>query len=752
MNPEAVPPRPIDSVRNPRVARKQHRRATLLGIAVFLLQACDRATSVEAGAAAPQPASGALTIDGTAWLPCAAENATCTFRGTARVLYGTPTQHVIKEFTDQTPCDNTAFDDPAPGADKRCWYSGGAAAKSRPGARPAQVASAAQADAAPAEPLLQCKGPGAPGPATATGDPIEADTPGSDGTRLFARGAPVKIAFTARATSADALAWQIRDAWNVVRASGRFSVAAGAGSYTLTCTTQTAGYFAISATLASQKGTLAARGTRPSGIASFGVLPDVSAALPAVDYAHPDQHRFGGQGAAYLKPGESCCSGDGYRPLYPNLGLTWVNDNRNWYMTEPKAPNTFNAATDNLTPFFRPGDLLRLIQLDGIPGWASPTHTDTHSYAPASLDQYRAYMKRVGEESNTVRKRYFPRQSNNYYQVTWEPDYEGGLPWRDTDANLVAMFKATHDAIHAGDPNAVVMGLTLSALSKNTEWLRRLAPLGIGKYLDGVSAHGYYDIGTSPSHPPERFAGSSSPSTAAKALPAAMRELRRAMTEIVRPGAKLFVTETGVSYDIGSKYGPTYPNANILYAQGAVVARMHLILLGEGADVSFVFYSADPPEVGYGVFFDLVNPQGGFGQKEISPKPAAMGVAAMTRLVDGTTTLGPLNGTPKNIHAYAFQRLNGGKVVTALWTHNNKEWPGAEGFSSTYAENYSLVVDAPDKSGNVTVFDMMGNASTMPYRNGRVALALTEAPVYVVSDNAEVARANVTAPAGYIGQ
>jgi hypothetical protein len=752
MNPEAVPPRPIDSVRNPRVARKQHRRATLLGIAVFLLQACDRATSVEAGAAAPQPASGALTIDGTAWLPCAAENATCTFRGTARVLYGTPTQHVIKEFTDQTPCDNTAFDDPAPGADKRCWYSGGAAAKSRPGARPAQVASAAQADAAPAEPLLQCKGPGAPGPATATGDPIEADTPGSDGTRMFARGAPVKIAFTARATSADALAWQIRDAWNVVRASGRFSVAAGAGSYTLTCTTQTAGYFAISATLASQKGTLAARGTRPSGIASFGVLPDVSAALPAVDYAHPDQHRFGGQGAAYLKPGESCCSGDGYRPLYPNLGLTWVNDNRNWYMTEPKAPNTFNAATDNLTPFFRPGDLLRLIQLDGIPGWASPTHTDTHSYAPASLDQYRAYMKRVGEESNTVRKRYFPRQSNNYYQVTWEPDYEGGLPWRDTDANLVAMFKATHDAIHAGDPNAVVMGLTLSALSKNTEWLRRLAPLGIGKYLDGVSAHGYYDIGTSPSHPPERFAGSSSPSTAAKALPAAMRELRRAMTEIVRPGAKLFVTETGVSYDIGSKYGPTYPNANILYAQGAVVARTHLILLGEGADVSFVFYSADPPEVGYGVFFDLVNPQGGFGQKEISPKPAAMGVAAMTRLVDGTTTLGPLNGTPKNIHAYAFQRLNGGKVVTALWTHNNKEWPGAEGFSSTYAENYSLVVDAPDKSGNVTVFDMMGNASTMPYRNGRVALALTEAPVYVVSDNAEVARANVTAPAGYIGQ
>ncbi|SAL48596.1 hypothetical protein AWB67_02198 [Caballeronia terrestris] len=716
------------------------------------MQGCDRASSDEK-AAAPAPASGSMVIEGTTWLPCAREGATCALRGTARVMYGTASQHVVKEFTDEVVCDNTAFDDPSPGADKRCWYASPAVSPARPGARPASMAPVADADtrpsAPPAVPQLDCKAPGAPGPATESGDPIEADTPGSDGTRMFARGAPVRIAFTARPTAADALVWQIRDAWNTVRASGRFPVAARAGTYTLSCTTQTAGYFAISASFASKKIALMARGTRPAGIATFGVLPDVSAALPAVAYAHPDQHRFGGQGAAYLKPGESCCSGDGYRPLYPNLGLTWVNDNRNWYMTEPKGPNMFNAAADNLTPFFKPGDLLRLIQLDGIPGWASPTHERTHSYAPASLDQYRAYLRRVGEESNAVRKRYFPQQTNNYYQVTWEPDYEGGLPWRDSDANLVAMFKATHESIHATDPNAVVMGLTLSQLSTNTTWLKRLAPLGIGKYLDGVSAHGYYDIGTSPSHPPERFADSGDP---AKTLPGAMRELRRTMTDVVKPGAKLFVTETGVSYDIGSKYGPNTPNANVLYAQGAVVARTHLILLGEGADVSFVFYSADPPEVGYGVFFDLVNAQGGFGQTQISPKPAAMSVAAMTRLIDGTTTLGAVNGTPKGVYAYAFQRLNGGKVVTALWTHRNAVWPGAGGFSSTYTANYSLTVDAPDKSGNVTVFDMMGNATTMPYRNGRVALALTESPVYVVSDNAQFMRSNVATPAGYVAQ
>ena len=733
------------------VTAMQRTSAICLVVGATLLLGCEPVSSDQTRSSQPASASAPVVIDGTTWIPCAREYESCSFSGTARVMYGTATQHAIKEFTDTTACDNSAFDDPAPGVNKRCWYAGAGAIKGRPGAKPAAVATVADTDTPEAH-QISCGPPSAPAAAPAAGDAVEADTPGSNGTRMFAPGARFAIAFTVRTNAADALAWQIRDAWNVVKGSGRFPVAVGASTYTLSCTSEAAGYFAISATLAANRSTLMQRGTRPGGIASFGVLPDVHAALPPVSYTHPDQHRFGGQGAAYLKPGESCCSGDGYRPLYTDLGLTWVNDNRNWYITEPKAANTFNVSADNLVPFFKQGDLLRLIQLDGIPAWASPTRTKTHSYAPSSLDDYRAYMKRVGAESDTVRRTWFPRQSRNYYQVTWEPDYEGGLPWRDTDANLVAMYAATHEAIHASDPNAVVMGLTMAVLSTNTAWLERLAPLGIGKYLDGISAHGYYDIGTSPSHPPERLAASSNPATAAKALPASMRALRRTMAGMLRPGAKLFITETGISYDLGSKYGPAYPAPNVLYAQGAVVARTHLILLGEGADVSFVFYAADPPEVGYGIFFDLANAQGGYGQTQISPKPAAMGVAAMTRLIDGTTTLGPVNGTPKGVYAYAFQRLDGGKIVTALWTHSNAVWPSSEGFSSTHSVSYSLLVDAPGRAGMVTVFDMMGNASKMSYTNGRVPLTLTEAPVYVVSDNAAIMRANVTVPAGYIGQ
>ena len=632
-------------------------------------------------------------------------------------------------------------------------------------AEPEAHHEAAKSEAAvgglPTQGTLGCAAPSLAAPAangrppTTTqrlGDGIDADTPDSDGTRTFALGKPFTIELTARTPKADTVEWQIRDAWNVVRAAGRWRVEAGAQTFAMHCTSSRAGYFALAASLLHGGQRLPRRGTRPAGIATFGVLPDVSKALPPVSYVHQDQHRFGGQGANYLRPGERCCNGDGYRPLYNVLGLSWTNDTRNWYIEEPDKPDTFAPGPNSLAPYFKQGDIMRLIQLDGIPGWASPTGAATHSYAPTSEAAYRSFLSRVGADSARIRAAYFPTQSNNYYQVTWEPDYDGGLPWRDTDAHFVALYRSTYEAIHAADPHAVVMGPTNASVRENVRWLARLAPLGIGRYLDGVAIHGYYDVGTSPSHPPERLASARDPADAANALPASMRALRSSMSKMLAPGAKLFVTETGISYDVGTSYGNDYPSANVLFAQGAVVARTHLILLGEGADMTYVFYSSDIPESppGYGLFFDLRHLSGAYGASDISPKPAAMAVAAMTRIVDGTTTLGYLRDAPAGVYGYAFQRLNGGPVVTALWTHDNAHWNATAGFSDSYTVPYALTVDAPKTSGSVTVFDEMGNAAELPYADGRVALKLSESPIYVVSAHASVTKAHVTAPAGYI--
>jgi hypothetical protein len=564
---------------------------------------------------------------------------------------------------------------------------------------------------------------------------ISADTPSADGTRIFASGSTFQLAFTTNVPNADTLNWAVTDTLGRVAASGSTAVPSGSKTITLNCTSTLAGYFAATGTLAQNGGQLPQAGTRPVGIATFGVLPNLSGVVPAVTYARQEQHRFGMQGA------------NDNGPLLADLGISSTIDDRQLSTMEPNGPNTFNPSANNLDPFYTTGNVMRLIRLDGIPAWASSTGAfQDDTSVPTNLSYYQNYMSRVGTESNAIRAAYFPTQSANYYQVTWEPNQF----WTDTDANFIALYQSVYQGIHSTDPHAVVMGPTDAFPSLTTTRLKRLAPLGFGQYIDAVATHGYYDAGTSPSHPPERY--DADPSTASGSLRGQMRGLRSEMATDYRPGMHLFSTEAGISYDLGTSYGPNYPTANVLYAQAAVAARMHIITLGEGADQTYVFYGADyPGEVGYGTFFDLNDAQGAFGATNISPKPVAMAISAMTHTLDGTTTLGPVNGTPTGIYAYAFQQVGNGAVITALWAHNNSVWDASVGFSSSYSVPYSLTVDAPGTSGSVKVVDMMGNASSANYSNGTLTLNLAESPVYVVSNNASVAKANATVPVGYVG-
>lgn len=564
---------------------------------------------------------------------------------------------------------------------------------------------------------------------------ISADTPSTDGTRIFAAGSTFQLAFTTNVPNADTLKWAVADTLGRVAASGSTAVPSGSKTITFNCTSTLAGYFAATGTLAQNGGQLPQAGTRPVGIASFGVLPNLAGVVPAVTYAHQEQHRFGMQGA------------NDNGPLLAALGISSTIDDRQLSTMEPNGPNTFNPSANSLDPFYTSGKVMRLIRLDGIPAWASGTGAfQDDTSVPTNLSYYQSYMSRVGTESNAIRAAYFPTQSANYYQVTWEPNQF----WTDTDANFIALYQSVYQGLHSTDPNAVVMGPADAFPSLTTTRLKRLAPLGFGQYIDAVATHGYYDAGTSPSHPPERY--DADPTTAEGSLRGQMRDLRAEMAADYRPGMKLFSTEAGISYDLGTAYGPNYPTANVLYAQAAVAARMHIITLGEGADQTYVFYGADyPGEVGYGTFFDLNDAQGAFGATNISPKPVAMAISAMTHTLDGTHTLGPVNGTPTGIYAYAFQQVGNGAVITALWTHNNSVWDASVGFSSSYSVPYSLTVDAPGTSGTVKVIDMMGNASSANYSNGTLTLNLTESPVYVVSNNASVAKANTTVPVGYAG-
>ena len=549
------------------------------------------------------------------------------------------------------------------------------------------------------------------------------------------------MSFVTAATSADTVVWSMQDQLGNIKGSGSFAVASGTRTSTLSCQSSSAGYFAITATLSHSGGTLPQFGTRPTGIATFGILPNLSSTIPAVSYAHQEQHRFGMQGF------------NDNGAMLTALGISQTIDDRELSAMEPNAANTWTPSLSDLDPFYTNGKIMRLIRLDGIPGWASPTgafQDDTN--APSNETYYQNYMARVGTDSAAIRQQYFPNQQYNYYQVTWEPQ------WVDSTANFVAMYAAAYKGLHSTDPNAVVMGTTnvfpANCSAQCTQgYLATYASLGLGNYIDGVTTHGYYNAGTFAGHPPEQYDTDPNPANVANALDQQMRSLRSQM-QLVKPNMRLWMTELGITYDAGAAYGPSYPPANQLYGQAAVALRAHLIILGEGAQVTYFFYGSDyPADVGIGTFFDLADPQGQYGATNLSPKPEALAFAALTRVLDGTQTLGRLNGLPSMVYGYAFQQLNSGPVIAALWTHNNSNWPTSSGtYSSTYSTTYALTVNSTGTNGTVSVIDMMGNVSSVSYTNGVANLALTESPIYVVLANANAIQGKYTAPVGYTGQ
>ncbi len=554
---------------------------------------------------------------------------------------------------------------------------------------------------------------------------------GDDKARTFTLGSSFTIRLDAAAPAADDLDWEIKDHAGTAVLSGSLALAGGAGSAGMRCTSGRSGYFAVFAHLREAGASIPEKGSRPAGFATFGVLPDYAHVLPAARKVPLDRHRFGLQGTNYLDSGK-CCDGDGLQPINEILGSTWALDARNQSKTEPKGPGQFNPATYPLDPGFKQGSLVRLVTLNGLPPWAStaPTPTSVGTYPPRSYAAFQDYMALVGRETENVRRRYIPDEQKNYYQLTWEPDPGPPTHWVGSDAEFVELYGAAWRGLHSTDPNAVLMGPATSGFSKCADWLDRLAPLGFIKYIDAVACHGYYTLGASSSKPPE-------PAD----LPRQVQNLRRTMARLLPAGTRLFITETGIAYPMHSKYSPDFPTAEVLMQQAEAVVRTHLIFLGEGADVSFLFYSADYSyEVGFGLYFNLSMPDPNFGSPNISPKPAAMAVAAMTRLIGESKTLGAVKGMPGGAYGYSFALPDGSHAVTALWAHDAN-------FDARAA--FKFQVDRPGSSGSVVVIDAMGNSRRQRYADGKIETVLGEMPLYVLSGNIAVLTPQLRIPEGY---
>ncbi len=448
------------------------------------------------------------------------------------------------------------------------------------------------------------------------------------------------------------------------------------------------GYYRVFATL-SDGTSLPAMGTRPAGFITYAVVPDPS---KRVDYGDSGS-RFGMQG------GFSAAQGN----VIQYLGIRYLLDGPGWANLEPQYPGQFAASqkaatsadltypshiADNASAW--PTYAVPLVIVSGLPAWAMIPGTGTASWpAMGALNStgVEALPEFTKARAKEVSKD-FADQSTHYYQMTWEPEIPG--IFGGTPAQLVQLYQDSYQSIHAADPKAIVMGPTLFPGDRIP--MTQLWSAGLAQYLDAVSMHPYTKF------PPET----------------------NGLVENIRLQMQMAKTAKGTSLPfVGTEHG---------FASGVIGAldealgdiRTSIILLGEGFKFDFGFYIADfwvhsPSETNntFGYYWNL-DPAIAYGTDKLGPKPAVPAFAAMTFLLDGSTSSGPVESLTGTQIGYRFSR--GDVNVIAMWDYQ------------VSASDVWIPVSAE----TIQVCDWMGNCSSQNPTNGNIKVTLSPYPSYVI--------------------
>jgi hypothetical protein len=480
----------------------------------------------------------------------------------------------------------------------------------------------------------------------------------------------------------DEFANEISSSWVSMKADS-----SGRSSATFSAPSSKTGYYRVEATLPGGA-VIANLGTRYRGFISYAVVPD-----PAKRANYGDAlTRFGMQGGFNHDQGN----------VISYLGVRYLLDGPGWSDLEPNYPGQFAEAriaalAKGQTVPFRIADnfaawptyAIPLVTQASVPGWAMEPGTGTKAWPAMGV------LNTTGTQgiSGFTKARAqqvaadYAGQSAHYYQMTWEPEFPGG--WGGTPAQLVQFFQNSYTAIHQGDPKAIVMGPTMFPSDKAP--MTQLWAAGLGNYLDAVSMHPYTQW------PPE-----------AHGLVSDIRTQMK-MAQSAKGHAVPFVgTEHGYS---------SGPIGELNQALGNI--RSTIILLGEGFKFDVAFYIADfwdhsPTETNnaFGYYWNL-NPKLPYGTDKLGPKPAAPAFAAMTYMLDGTTSSGAISNLSGTQVGYRFER--NGTAILALWDYQ--------------AAASTLTLPVPSES--VQICNWMGNCfSTASVTS--ILLSLRASPIYII--------------------
>ena len=318
------------------------------------------------------------------------------------------------------------------------------------------------------------------------------------------------------------------------------------------------------------------------------------------------------------------------------------------------------------------------------PKWAivpGTTHGVHALLKPAAEKHWRNYCTEVAKAYTEQ----YPDRKENIYQITWEPQgAENG------DERLIRTYEIAHKALHAADPKALVIGPASSSTILSVGWDERVLRKGRGKYLDGFAVHPYVsrlannpgDLGKTPEQ---------------NGLVEGLRAIKAVVRKHTGRDLPLFATELGFNDD-GER------SQELLQARAHV--RSSLILLGEGYRFHMPFSTYLP---GYGFYYSLGGSS--YFPAKAGPKSVVPAYAAMTFLIDGHESIGPIPGLGPKAWGYTYKGPD--DTIQALWSEKTRR------------------VHVSVKAVQVELFDWMGNGGPVQSISGVLEVTIGPNPVYI---------------------
>lgn len=509
----------------------------------------------------------------------------------------------------------------------------------------------------------------------------------------------------------DVLVWKLFDWQKKLLKSGRIEVTPEQMKQALDLqfNEEKAGCYFVELKLEKSGITVPWEGSRPKGYVTFGVQPGI-ARLPLKD---PKESRFGMNGITNIEE-------DLYSPVGTMLGIHWADHMLRPWRLEKKRGDYREVSKEKIEEIWKipyhkspirvmlsaeKNKVVLLHHLQGLPHHLVKVPKEYEGKPVKSLESayiyndpvyYREFLGKLVRSTRNYRETKLKYETTSHYLIHWEPDWH----WRGSTDEFLQMYKDSWQVIRENDPKGILLGANIGVLDRAVPRMRELFEKGLASYIQGVAVHLYFlPIFSLPED---------------KNLHGDCREMRRLTDQYLGKNAPLMNTEWGTcAVKTMQVDHPLLLNHMYRFIRG------HLIALGEGFSTTFLFYSTDynfinypdSGEHGYGMTFNLSRTN--FGGLNSQPKPTYMAAVAMTQLIEGTQSLGRLDYLDPEVFAYTFRRAD--KNLVALWAPHRKQ---------TVTLNTGVE--------SVTVYDIMGNSSTVKTPDGKITLTANEYPQYIL--------------------